>query len=356
MSESREWKDWKRRPYSIFGPLLLIAIGAVLLLKTLGVIEGSLWNLFLKTWPLLFVVSGLDSLYRGDSYVGGVVWTGFGFILLLGNLGYLEIAPWNAVLRLWPFIFVVWGLDILLHRRNWWMAVIGVLVGVGVLAVMLWMMAGIPGVTPGKMQTYQTQLEGAEEAVIKIEPVTGDLWVGRGAEPSNLAEAQITLINNEMLRRDYDVVDGVGYYEIHTDGIWFGNQSTRSEWQVKLNNSLPLEISTQLIVGEQTVNLSGLQIVDLQMETIVGESTLILPASGHAEIDTSLIMGEMVIFVLPGTALEINLDTGLASVSFPEDFTREGDILYSPGASESEDPLLLRVNLPIGSLRIDYAD
>lgn len=356
MSEKRESTGWRRRPYSIFGPLLLIAVGVVFLLKTLGIIEGNLWDLFLKTWPVLFIVSGLDGLYRGDGYVGGVVWTGLGVILLLGNLGYIQIAPWNAILRLWPFILVVWGLDILFHRRTWWSAGIGIVIGFGVLAVMLWILAAAPIVTVGEMQTFETPVEGASQAAVLVEPVTGKLWVGAGAQPSNLVEAEIALLTNEEIERDYDVQDSMGDYRLRSGSLWFGGQTIGREWRVKLNTRLPLDVTTRVIVGEQTVNFSGLDIKNTLQETIFGKTTLYLPQDEDGEVETSVIFGEMLVYVMPETAVQFELDTALTSIQYPDDFERLEDTLFSPSASQDEQPLLVRVNLPFGSLRIQYVE
>jgi hypothetical protein len=35
-----------------------------------NIIEGSPWNTLLQLWPLLLVVAGLDSIYRGEGLVG----------------------------------------------------------------------------------------------------------------------------------------------------------------------------------------------------------------------------------------------------------------------------------------------
>jgi hypothetical protein len=228
---------------------------------------------------------------------------------------------------------------------------------VGVLLVMLWMLAAAPAASAGALETFQTPLDGAEEAEILVEPVIGNLWLGAGAETSNLAEAEISLSGSEEFVRNYSVVDGVGYYEVKTTEAWFIGSPVQREWKVQVNSNLPLDVATKVIIGEQTVNFSGLEIVGSEQETIIGKTTLVLPSGSSAEIDSSVIIGEMVVYLLPDTAVEIVLDTGLASVSHPEDFIEEGnDILYSPSASQVNNPLVLRVNLPIGSLRIQYVE
>ena len=60
----------RRRPHSLFFPLLLIAVGIVMLLNALNMIQGSTLDILLRLWPLLFIAGGLDSLYRREGAVG----------------------------------------------------------------------------------------------------------------------------------------------------------------------------------------------------------------------------------------------------------------------------------------------
>ena len=355
--EDRRETHRRHKSGSIFGPLLLIAVGTVLLLKTLGVVQGDdVLELLLKTWPLIFIVGGLDSLYRGDSYVGGVVWTGFGVILLLGNLGYLPVASWTAVLRLWPFLLVVWGLDLLFGRQKWWVAALGVLAGFGVLAVMFWMLASTPLLDAGHTVHLQTQRAEVTSAQVSIEPVTADLWVGAGSEPSNIAEVEAAAFNLEEVSASYFYADGEGDYSLTTNANWYTGVTVTRPWTVKLNRQVPLELTTRIVVGEQTVNLSGLQISESFHETIIGKTELYLPASGDYQIDCNMVMGEMVVYVLPGTPVEFDLDTGMTAISYPDDYVRSGDHIYSPQADAGKTGLLVRVDLPMGNFRVETVD
>jgi DUF4097 and DUF4098 domain-containing protein YvlB len=52
-----------RRPRSMFGPLVLIAIGVVFLLRNFGMISGyAFWAWFSKYWPVLLILLGLVKL------------------------------------------------------------------------------------------------------------------------------------------------------------------------------------------------------------------------------------------------------------------------------------------------------
>ena len=352
----------RRRTHSLFGALLLIAIGVVLLMKPLGLIEGSLWNIFLKLWPLLFIVSGLDNLYRGDSYVGGVVWSGLGVLFLLGNLGYLQFAGWELILRLWPFLFIIWGLDIIFNRRSYLSAGLGVLVGAGLLAVIVWFALSTPfQAAPAQVETFQQEIEGIQRSTVMIEATTGRLWVGAGADPAYLVEGEFEGLTGVGFNEEYSVSDGVATYSLKAEpressSYWVSGRNSQQQWRVKLNSSVPLELQTKMILGEQKTNLSGLSLDQVRMENVLGKAIIYLPADGDFELDASAVIGQIDVYLLQGTPLQIELDTGMTSVTTPPDFVREGDMTWSPAAVGAAKYIRLKVKLPFGVLAIHYID
>jgi len=94
----------------IFG-FLVIAAGAVLLLKSLGVnIDIDVW----KFWPLLVIVVGLSKIFttkRKREIWSGLVFTGIGTLFMLNNLG--QIKFWFD--DLWPILIILVGIGIIHH-------------------------------------------------------------------------------------------------------------------------------------------------------------------------------------------------------------------------------------------------
>lgn len=63
MSTPTQAPYYSRRPRSLFGPLLLIAIGVLFLLRNFGVISSNaFWWWFSRYWPVLLIVLGLVRL------------------------------------------------------------------------------------------------------------------------------------------------------------------------------------------------------------------------------------------------------------------------------------------------------
>jgi len=70
------------------------------------------------------------------------------------------------------------------------------------------------------------------------------------------------------------------------------------------------------------------------------------------EADFECIIGEVVLIIPEGTPVRINVDKGISGVSLGEGFFSEGDVIYSEDARLHQ--YILDVNIPIGSLRVEY--
>jgi hypothetical protein len=139
--------DEKRRPLrplrgSLFIPLALITLGILLFLQNTGMLTDDLGQNIIRLWPILLIIIGLDGVFRQEGLVGPIFLVGLGVVFLLSNLGYLAFEAWPFVLRLWPVLLIAFGLDILTRRRSIAWGLLGLLVALAVLAAALWL-AGV---------------------------------------------------------------------------------------------------------------------------------------------------------------------------------------------------------------------
>src|SRR5689334_14326052 len=77
---------------------------------------------------------------RTRSIVFPVLFVIVGVVLLLNNLGYLPWAVWTALGQMWPVLLILFGLDLLIGRRNAWVGATVILISfVAVLGAALWL-------------------------------------------------------------------------------------------------------------------------------------------------------------------------------------------------------------------------
>lgn len=92
--------------------IALIVLGALLLADQVGDVDA--WGLVLSWWPLLFVASGVAQVVtRPRNVVGGTVMVAIGGVLLLWTVG-----PVTSLALLWPALLIGLGLWLLLGRAG----------------------------------------------------------------------------------------------------------------------------------------------------------------------------------------------------------------------------------------------
>ncbi len=102
----------------------LIIMGIIMLLNNLGVLDITIRNIIRTYWPILFVVWGLDTLVEANNqkefgkkslydYLFGIILLGIGILFLGRNIGFYE-ADLGYFLRLiWPLLLIFIGWIIL---------------------------------------------------------------------------------------------------------------------------------------------------------------------------------------------------------------------------------------------------
>ena len=356
-TDEHRWIRHKHRR-SLFFPLLILSAGIFLMLNNMGAIQGNVSNLLIRIWPVIFIAGGLDNLYQRNGYVGGVVSIGIGTVLLLNNLGYLTINAWDIALRLWPVLLIAWGLDLVVGKRKYWSAVIGITLGLALMAGIGWLALN-QGVLTGErtgaeVQTFSQSLEKARSASVNLSTIAGLVQIADGAKPANLVEGR-TSVQGIDHKREYRVNRGDGSFTMKPgDGFSVTNITNSPEWDLHFNPDIPLSMVVSLVVGELDIDASPLEIESLDGRVTVGLLDVTLPEKGDFRGSLENVIGQIIIRVPPGTALTINSDVIITAVSYPEDFHRRGDLILSPGTENGSDGIYLHIDQVIGSFRVEY--
>ncbi|MBC7250601.1 MAG: hypothetical protein H5T62_09990 [Anaerolineae bacterium] len=84
LKTERRTRRSRRRPPSVFWPLMLIGVGVVLLLANLGYLPWQAWSVLWRLWPLLLVALGIDLLIGRRSVLGAII-SAVLILLLIGG-------------------------------------------------------------------------------------------------------------------------------------------------------------------------------------------------------------------------------------------------------------------------------
>ena len=319
-------------------------------------IQGDVWSLIGQFWPLMFIVIGLDSIYKREGLVAATFLIGIGLIFLLANLGYLSVSVWQMVLTLWPILLIAIGFDILIGRRSIWASIVGMVVILIILAGALWFF----GVSASQGSTVQGEaiqqsLDGAIRADVEIAPAAGDIQIEATDVDGILIEGSLPAESVQNIESSYTVSGGTGTYVLRESGsrsFFPGLKPGQMEWNLNLIESIPLDLALQLGAGNLDADLSTLDLDHLSLNTAVGNSSVILPAQGSLVAEIEGAIGQIEVTIPEGSGVQLQADTALVTLQLPPDFERVGEVYQSPGYQTATQKIDLVINLAIGNVVI----
>jgi hypothetical protein len=348
--------------FGFFWPVVLIALGIILLLNNINVLPGSAWEWVWRLWPVVFLAMGLDSILRRE-FVGATLMIGLGGLFLAINFGYLALNVWEVIIRLWPLFLISAGLSLIFDRR--WLRGLGSLIGV---VVILAILAGSVALVNGGAQAISWQigqtlpsqkinqpLNGAKAANMRIEPATGVLTIKALSESSALVDGTVNLQGNERLVQTGALDGATANYVLRSDGAYVGFGPSGNEWHnwnLRLAPDLPMVLNVKMAAGETNLDLSGMQVTHLNVDMAVGSSTITMPRDTPLIAKVSNAIGSLNVIVPPGTAIKIIYSGALSTIDMPPGFVHSGAAYVSPNYDGSTRRIDLYVSQAIGTLSV----
>lgn len=272
------YRVW-RRP--LLGPIILIALGVLLLLTNTGVVSWDVWATLWRYWPILLVLLGLE-------------------LLLVGR------ASWGAVLFTLLVLMILGAISGGFSTFNWFGPARG---GIP-------FSSGATGVEQG--------LEGAQAADIYLTFGAGRLEISGGAGEGMLAEGSLESDGEVQLSRRYQVNDGVGRLDLQLEGPrggrwFFPGPGTANALTVRLSDQIPIQrLEINAGAAEENLDLSSLQLQRLDLETGASSVRARLPARGDVNASVSAGASSVTLEIPEGVAARIRVQGGLASFNIDE--------------------------------------
>jgi len=300
-------------------------------------------------------------VYKKGSLVWPIVMIGLGIVFLLNNLGVVSWDIWTTIIRLWPLLLIVIGLDILLGRKPGVWSLISLFLIVGLFSAGAWLVQVTNLVGGGEMYSHSIlqPINGANRADVNIDFDVGDLEISMSAKSGVLLEGELDIREEEALNQDYAIQDGIGYLELGSSNAqdypsWLFNVGgdKHRDWIINLTDEIPMDLSIDTGVGQATIDLDGIQLNDLRIDSGIGETRVYLPSSGSFNAWISLGIGELVVYVPSDLMVRIHIDSGLGGKSISGDYIQSGDVYYSPDFNENGEWVELYVNGGIGDVRV----
>lgn len=225
-----------------------------------------------------------------------IVLIGIGVIWLLSNLGVIGAVNFGILLRLWPLVLIVIGLDLLFGRR--WPA-LSALIGLATVALVVALLLfapqlglnasapatlfGLPivtGIDESDIRTdrYTEPLADATSAEVMLDLHAGRTTIRSLDDSDALIDAELTHYGEIDFRVSGDRAKTVRLGQ--RSEIRFGPFTTngsRLMWDIGLTPEIPLDLSIDVGSGPTDADLSRLRLQSLDIDGGSGPLDLTLP-------------------------------------------------------------------------------
>jgi hypothetical protein len=207
-----------------------------------------------------------------------------------------------------------------------------------------------------KTQSRSVEVEGADSAKVNLRLAIGELDVGGGAAENRLMEADFA--HNVAAWEpsvDYEVVGDSGELEVRQQGLTEGipTPAVRNEWDVRLSDAVPVDLTVQMGGGVGNLDLDGLDLTGLNLD--VGAGSTRVDLSGDWGRDLSAVVrggaGE-VTMLLPGRmGVRINAGTRLGRVN-AEGLRKDGEAYVNGAYGDSDNTLEVDITGGVGQINL----
>jgi hypothetical protein len=263
---------------------------------------------------------------RRDTLFWGSILILAGILLMLGNLGVLEVNVWSLI---WPLFLIALG---------------------------LWVLWGVLfGRPPAETEEVTIPLEGAGQARVRINHGAGRLRVGPGAGPGDLVTGTFGGGVNQRVRRDGETLDVKMSVRGHSFVMpWTWGARGAFDWSVELSGEIPLELICETGASDMRLDLSDLRVTNLRVETGASATDVTLPANaGHTRAKIEAGAASVTVRVPTGVAARIRTEGGLASINVDRNrFPREGRVYRSSDYDTASNKVDLRIEAGVGSINV----
>ncbi len=290
---------------------------------------------------------GAPRVRRGPSLFGPVLLIALGVLLLLDNLNMVPALNWGAALRLWPLLLVFIGLNIIVQQlpRPWGglMSALVALLAVGAFGYVLifgqdsdFVTRWTGGPTEVQVSTVAFPAAGIDTAEITLDFGAPAVTVSGLVDSPDVLAGTVSYLES----MDFDARNRNGRADISLstrDGSRTPEEQdwgTTYPWELGINPRIPTDLSLDVGSGAVVLNLEELALTDLNLDggsgrldaalpagdydvdynAASGASRLTLPPTGRQEIQIEAGSGSLTLTLPDGVAAQVEIDAGSGSV------------------------------------------
>jgi hypothetical protein len=208
----------------------------------------------------------------------------------------------------------------------------------------------------GKMQSESSSvaLENAKSARTQLKMGSGELNITGGAD--QLMEADFSYNVSEWKPKvSYDVSDQKGELIVKqrsAEGAGLSGDA-RNEWNLRLNDEVPIDLVVQMGAGESDLDLDSLSLTGLDLQMGAGKTTVDLTGDYAKSFDASIQggVGEATVLLPSEVGVKAKAEGGLGKIN-AKGLQKVGDSYVNDAYGESDVNLSVDVKGGVGQINL----
>ncbi|MFJ7737375.1 toast rack family protein [Lysinibacillus sp. NPDC097287] len=205
-----------------------------------------------------------------------------------------------------------------------------------------------------KEESISVKKDKAKELDVELNLDLGEITVQKGAKEWVEGSA---IYNLKKLKPQvqYDLRRDIGEVVIeHKDQNRFKISEIKNEWNLKLTDEIPINLSVNTGAAMANLDLRGLKIQDLDIETGVGELSIDLRGDWEKSFETDIEtgVGQTTVYLPSEVGVKITIEKGIGTANVVG-FISKGDNIYVNEAYEDA-KVILTVNAEMGVGEVSF--
>jgi len=265
---------------------------------------------------------------RRGQWFWGFAFIAAGILFLLESLGYLEgVSAWSLI---WPLALIILGFS----------SLYGAFFGRRALGT----------------EQYAVPLEGARRAKLSMHYGAGKLRLGAGTGVGEMLDGSFRGGILVQSKHEGDVLS----IDMHHPGRlgfispWNWGPGATLDWNVNLNENIPLELSMDTGACDAVLDLRELQVTDLNVNTGASSTTIHMPGKvDYTKAHIKSGAASMIVVLPEHVAAHIQVEGALAGVQVDTTrFKRSGKVYRSANYEAADRKAEITIDASVGSLVI----
>ena len=383
-----------RNKTSIIVPIIAIIAGVLLQLCSLGILSdaGMTPAVIYKLWPLILAVVGLDLLVSHRRLIGGLVMLLSTIALLTMEFSGSGSELWRVFLKFWPILLVLFGLDIIFSGRgviNAIVLVIGLILVVYVILAALDVpllralpidlssvsefftateqynpaqSSGRPSAQSGaavqQQEAYPITYDASGNLAINmpqqnavqlnLNAASGRISLKSGGTSAALVGGTVNLDAKESLTHNASLSGQTAVYTLTSKGSAAGSDS--SSWDLSLSSQRAADLNVVLNTGYVKADLRGMNLNSVSIQNKFGPVDVMAPQSAAGKIRINAGDGAVRLYLPKNVRVSCSV-SGTDNIEYPErNYTMSGNVI-SP-RNTAQNLILVEIVSNNGQVRI----